>query len=428
MRDRLVKSILGRLSPAAFEAFLQRLLTDTYGSRCAKIQFDGLPMFRRLLPDYVYSPDEGEEAHYGLFEGVYMLDFAPFELLAHAEEGVKRSPSLTRALQFISEEYRGRAPWMNLHGDFVSTLRALYFVSNAAGLDDEVVRHTLVSAYEGLARSLLFPIYPWQSDTIFVGTIDTIADLGGDRTTGTLADFLVTHKDGISIQIGGDGPRVNTVSADKYLTSGVTPHGRKIYEPVFIVEHGAEQLLGEFEKLLGSNPSERALEDFLVAHYKDIFGPAYDRIETQIWLRFPDVDIAGKERRLDIFLRNAIENDWELFEVKRTQPLTGAAYRDVPVLSSEIYHALEQVRNYSRTLAQLQVRRYFAQQGIEYFEPRLHLVIGRQPGIPQAQWRTLVASVADVRILTYDMLLSEMRARLRDRLDFFRQAQSDIAV
>ena len=174
-------------------------------------------------------------------------------------------------------------------------------------------------------------------------------------------------------------------------------------------------VLCQFETLLKSDPKESQLEDFLAAHYQDVFGRKYDRIETQLWLRFPGVDIANKNRRLDVFLRNSVSNDWDLFEIKRLIPLS-RTYRDVPVLASEVLNAIQQAKNYSRVLQQDSVKRHFAQQGIEYYEPCLNVVVGRTPEIPHEQWRWL-QSISDmsVNIIAFDELIAELRLRLADK-------------
>ena len=67
-------------------------------------------------------------------------------------------------------------------------------------------------------------------------------------------------------------------------------------------------------------------------------------------------------------------------------------------------------------LAKDSVRESFVKRGIDYYEPELNLVIGRTPQIPQAQWRWLTTNFRkDIKILTYDNLLDQMRGRLLDR-------------
>jgi hypothetical protein len=212
---------------------------------------------------------------------------------------------------------------------------------------------------------------------------------------------------------------VETFQCQKSLFAGVSHVGRQPYEPVIVDNlRKKEDCLLEFEALIKKGAKESELEKFISAYYKDIFGSKYDRIETQLWLRFPEYDIAGKERRLDVFLRNSVINDWALFEIKRPVKVT-STYRDVPVIAREVTEAIQQVKNYARILTQDAVKKQFAKEGIEYYEPCLNLVIGRSPEISQEQWRWLMSTHGrDLNIFTYDDLLKEMRVRLRELRDF----------
>ncbi|MGB9120119.1 MAG: Shedu anti-phage system protein SduA domain-containing protein, partial [Candidatus Angelobacter sp.] len=102
-------------------------------------------------------------------------------------------------------------------------------------------------------------------------------------------------------------------------------------------------------------------------------------------------------------------------EVKRPISLA-ATYRDVPSIVAEVLKAIHQIRNYQRILGQDKVKRHFATEGMEYYEPTLNLVIGRTPQIPQAEWRWLqTVNAQGVRIFTFDELLMELRHRYEDR-------------
>ena len=161
--------------------------------------------------------------------------------------------------------------------------------------------------------------------------------------------------------------------------------------------------------------SEARIERFLKAYYQDVFGFEYDRIETQLWLRFPDLDVARKDRRLDVFLRNSIFKDWDLFELKRIVRITGS-HRDIPILTSEVSRSIQQTLYYEKLLSNDSVKKNLAKEGIQYAMPSLNLVIGRTPQIEHAHWRWLTkAAGAGVRILTYDNLLDSMRIRLKER-------------
>jgi hypothetical protein len=106
----------------------------------------------------------------------------------------------------------------------------------------------------------------------------------------------------------------------------------------------------------------------------------------------------------------------ELFEVKRPIRLH-RSLRGVPVLVSEVGAAVQQIKNYARTLNQDAIKRHFAREGIIYYEPTLSIIVGRNPQIPRAQWQWLRQSnEGRVRIIIFDDLLKELRFRLEERL------------
>jgi len=292
-----------------------------------------------------------------------------------------------------------------------SRLQSLAFVTNLAGVEKPTYEQEIIPAYAQVARKIGL-----KKPAILVGSYDSFIDLNPAGTDKAIGDFIAGNRDGIRIVLTADDVKVERFASERNLVGGVLTNTQNPYEPVFsITRDREEEALTEFERLIRKGTSESDLEKFIVAHYKLIFGSKYDRVETQLWLRFPELDVAGSERRLDIFLRNSVINDWELFEIKRVINLT-STYRDAPVLAKEVAYALHQLRNYARILSQDRVRRYFAGQGIEYYQPSLNLVVGKTPQIPHDQWRWLLSTTENgVRILTFDNLLAEMRMRLKDR-------------
>lgn len=266
-------------------------------------------------------------------------------------------------------------------------------------------------------EKLLFPkfarlISNWEYEpALLVGSIDSFIELNEVNSERAFDNFISNYKDGVSISLSDDKFAINDFLVDNYLSDGVLRNSRNPCESVFVRPVEKSQILLEFEYLVNSNPKESELESFLKRYYREIFGFEYDRIETQLWLRFPDLDISQKNRRLDIFLKNSIQNDWELFEIKKMVQLT-RTYRDIPVLSNEVQNAVQQLRNYSNILSQDVVKRKMAEEGIEYYVPELRLVIGRSPSISHAQWRWLKSTnEKDVKIITYDELLESMKKR-----------------
>jgi len=89
-----------------------------------------------------------------------------------------------------------------------------------------------------------------------------------------------------------------------------------------------------------------------------------------------------------------------------------------PIFIGEVIAAIQQLRNYQDILLQNTVREHFRNEGIEYFYPEMRLVIGRKPNMSVNQWRKLKSSYENnIKILTYDLLLEEMRSRLQSYID-----------
>jgi len=251
-------------------------------------------------------------------------------------------------------------------------------------------------------------------------------DFNAGGVQSTLKKFLSDRTDGLAVQIGPAGNHVINFATQTSFESGVLAINRCPYEPIIAAAYEkSSQLIREFEDLIQKDCSEKELERFLIAHAKEIFGSKYDRVEAQILLRFPELDIAGKNRRLDVFMRNCVSNDWDLFEIKNPIRLI-RSYRDVPVMVSDVSHAITQLKNYSRLLSSRKIKEALKQSGIEYCEPTLNLVIGRKPQIPLEQWRWLLKSQDnDVHLTTYDDLFAEMKSRLTDHARFIEQLKID---
>lgn len=147
-----------------------------------------------------------------------------------------------------------------------------------------------------------------------------------------------------------------------------------VLNPIIKKIDEANGVLLEFSKLINSECKESVLEEFLRVNYKLIFGNNYDSISTQVWLNFPEYDIGKRDRRLDIFIRNSVTTDWELFELKRSNVQLTKTISDVPMFVSAVNDAIAQVKNYKRILSQDHVRKAFEQQGILYYKPEINLV------------------------------------------------------
>ena len=75
-------------------------------------------------------------------------------------------------------------------------------------------------------------------------------------------------------------------------------------------------------------------------------------------------------------------------------------------------NAITQLRNYKDILSRDTVKRAFAAEGIEYYNPTFNLVIGKRPNLPQHQWEWLLSQHKDLNILTYGDLFDSAKLRL----------------
>jgi antiviral defense system Shedu protein SduA len=404
----LLKTQISRLSRHTFASFVTELFS-TDGNEEGHEGFFNLP---EAGEDVFYQPLL--DSYGGSIHRVYLLHFPPLDLFHPSLALTMNDPVLVRQLVKVRNLYKGRVGQWGMISPFLredNALKAVGFVTNLVGIEQRVYQEMLIPAYQRLKR-----FCGMKKTPLVVGSCDSFIDLVPEKTERVFQEFIRKQSDGLAIAVSANGAHVAEFNHERWMTGGVLSPTAGPYEPVFVssgIRHRA--VLNEFESLLREDTLEAKLEEFLVTNYKDVFGNRYDRVETQLWLRFPDLDITDHNRRLDVFLRNSIDNDWELFEVKRPVAVSGT-YRDVPVIAKEVTNAIQQVKNYGRILAQDKAKKYFANQGIEYYEPRLNVVIGRTPQIPHDQWRWLKTSNEDrVRIVTFDDLMRELKGRIEDR-------------
>ncbi|RYE25317.1 MAG: DUF4263 domain-containing protein [Sphingobacteriales bacterium] len=262
-------------------------------------------------------------------------------------------------------------------------------------------------------------IFPWFIDLIqksnlsaepMIGSYDSFFELNLDNTYQILKNFFNNRKGELVISIVDKKIEVNEFTSEKYFDKGVLHDTKSAIESAFIIQKKSN-LVYEFEHLLNNYTSEKQLQNFIQHNFFEMFGGIYDRIETEVWLNFPELDINNKSRRLDLFLRNSISRDWEIFEIKRAKKIA-TTYRKVPTFINEIHKGIDQLRNYQNILTQDRVRKKLHADGIEYFNPELKLIIGRTPQIDLRQWRQLQSSIDNkFKLITFDDILREMEIR-----------------
>ncbi len=402
MDKDLLTTLLSRLSKHAFEEFILEKWRDSE---------EPLHPLTEAGNGVFYQ--EWRHSYGGTVHTVFLTHYLPLELFHKPADLNVADPELLRRLQKVRNLYEGEIGYFGFAAPElkeVHKLRRVGFLLNGGGFAREFYEEHIFPRYEALLDE-------WHLEQMLIGCPDSFVDLSAGHTAEVFQRFVQTHRDGLAIVVGEEAPAIATFGAEAAFTSGVLRQSEDPCEPVFVPKMvSAAEAVAEFEELVREGAPERKLGRFIVAHYQEVFGFRYDRIEPQLWLRFPELDIAGKERRLDIYLRDSIERDWELVELKRPVKLTGT-YRDAPVLAYEVPAAIQQLRNYARILNQDRVRRRLAAEGIEYCAPSLRLVIGREPQIPHDQWRWLKSTNEHgLKLTTYDQLLAEMQLRLAERI------------
>jgi len=413
MDTDLLRTQIARFSRHTFAAFIAELFeANSHGMSFEPLTEAGEDVFYQPFLD-----------SYGMsIHSVYVLHFPPLELFNPSGQLAMDDPVLIRQLVRVRNLYKGRIGQWGMVSPCLKqddALKELGILTNLFGVERSVYEQTLIPAYQRLKR-----FCGLKRPRVLVGSCDSFCDLVPEKTHRVFEKFTSRHFDGVTITVDPDGVTVSDFVNERTLRGGVVAATHLPYEPVYVSEAIRQRgILAKFQSLLNEAALEADLEEFMVAHYKELFGNHYDRVEAQLWLRFPDLDIDNRDRRLDVFLRNSVLNDWDLFEIKRPIAIAGN-YRDIPVIAKEVTNAVHQVQNYAKILKQDKVKRHFASQGIEYYEPRLSVVIGRTPQIPHEQWRWLrTINENSVKIITFDDLLAELRCRLLDRYALLRELE-----
>ena len=288
---------------------------------------------------------------------------------------------------------------------------ALYFLSNLTGYHQDFYVNELLPKYDILLEKGVPGFHKAG-----VGSPDVFARAQPQEFLRLAKTFLGSSSDGIVIQgVGTQECEANEFRAGRYI-SGLLAPSRELCEPVYTSEiRRYKSIYEELSNLVERDAREQELEAFIARHYDVIFGAKYDRIETQVWLRFPNLDLGKRERRTDVFLRNVFNNDWDVLELKRAKPITKSQSGYFAFVDA-VTQGTTQVKNYQRILKQREVKEALKLQGIDYCEPSLCLVIGRRPQIDRQQWRWLVEhNTNGVKLITYDDLLDKFRMRIIER-------------
>lgn len=414
MNVHTLKALIGRLNGNAFIQFLHTFFDLTYGSLKQNVNFGNnnelcSNLFKVLVDDANNPPTCSFRNYYFYVPLIYPLD-----LINDIKKIKIELPGLLNILDIISNNYlqwkRDVLP-KKPHDDFRvnagELIEHVYLLMNLSNINKEDYFKHIIPKYEKLLVGLKF-----DKSVAGIGSVDSFCERNYFKTVEAFDKFVNNNYEGLCISVNEDnGIGVDRYCSQKYLENGVTGLSKTPIEPVILLNQSKEEILVEFERLINTNAKECQIESFLKKYFREVFGCEYDRIETQVWIKLKEFGYFGKNRKLDVFLRNSLLNDWELIELKRPKSIL-SNYRDINVFSGEVYKAIEQVRLYNRYLQNDRIKKYFSSEGIDYIVPELKLVIGKKPQISIEDWRYLLKSNdKDVKIITYDTLLSAMKFR-----------------
>lgn len=257
-------------------------------------------------------------------------------------------------------------------------------------------------------------ILPSEFD-LGIGNISTMLNQGNSndhKYSERIKRFFLSNDSGICINLSEDKIIASRFIAEREF-DGIMVSPENIFQPVIKKVIDTDDKLAEFNQLINNDTRESVLEEFLYTYHDLFFGDKYDVLSTQVWLDFPEFDVGNKDRRLDIFMRNSISKDWDVFELKRSSVKLTKTKSDVPMLVSAVHDAMTQLRNYKRILNQDKVRKELESKGIKYYNPQFNLVIGKKPNISDEKWQWLLSHHNDLNVITYDDLYELAKVRLK---------------
>jgi hypothetical protein len=170
-----------------------------------------------------------------------------------------------------------------------------------------------------------------------------------------------------------------------------------------------DSVLERLEYLINQrNIDEKALQHFFEAYPEVILDELHIAAFPQVIL-FQD---KGPNLKPDFILQRSSSKYIDILELKRPsdQIIVGSQTR--PTFSHQVNKAISQLKEYREWFRSRDNRNYFLEKyGLEGFEPRLSLIIGRRnpPYNPETMAR--VQSVAECEIITYDDLLDVAKRR-----------------
>ena len=396
----LQKRLLSNFNKCSFQAFVEFLLKNSYPEHDK--DYSPETKLRSPLPYFLKRQTGGRFESY---EHLYLTNFYFYNKDVIRTKFI--SPELKRSIRNAFKTFpRIEGPNLIQVGNF-------YLMTNLFDFNKNDYDY-FFEKFKPWAKKVV-PYY----QTFGIGSIDTFFEQKPKEISSYLGKFYKSSFDGIALSISKDGLFAQPYYSENLISTGVLRNSKIPLEGIVITNLVNEyHILKEFTKVINEGV-ERKIEEFIAAHYKFILGSQYDRIESQIWMKIPDVDVGGKNRRLDLFIRNSLSNDWELFELKTDLKIVTNT-RSVPQFTKAIYSAISQARNYLRILETDRMKQRLMSEGVDYFEPTINIIMGRKPQISDKEWRWLLKNNVGINLITFDGIESELKLKLKDKLQFLK--------
>lgn len=197
------------------------------------------------------------------------------------------------------------------------------------------------------------------------------------------------------IETTAGGLRVHRLdSAGQFGLASVSESGNiRVSELVYSHPNSIlDDILAEFEGLLNSNGlRESVLERFLVRNAALFFGTRETRSQLTLTREVQLIGGSNTDLRPDLFVRSVESGLWDLVELKRADVQITAGANRHRHLAAAVTRGVSQLRSYSDFFADERRRNEFLDvHGLEVFEPRLTLVIGRDASFKTKQEKRLL--------------------------------------
>lgn len=215
---------------------------------------------------------------------------------------------------------------------------------------------------------------------------------------------IENNPDELIISYFNDNCRIQASNQRKYsIWDKKRP--KHIYSSQFVENNSSLlECFSEFEHLINKSlVNEIELQKFLESNQEFLYSLGYDAIYPQLTL----VDDDGRILKPDFFLKPIDSNLWDILDIKLPSIKLIVGKNNREHFAYSIRKGISQLHEYSDFFENPRNReKVYKETGIECFQPRLSLVIGKTDNIDISIWDKLIQRESDViNILTFEDML-----------------------